>query len=251
MKNFDQNRYTPDDDSAVGWYRLHAWGPIEVGAVTVGDPADAVEPIEIAFRFEDATFWQGAAILNNWRYRLNTRYMRARGAAEAPLSHTSALRAWIASTRGTASDVATVYGDRLAGLLTLAANELEQAIAWPARRLRDVPEDPRRLADLLLNVDIWAFDEFRTVVEQEIANHGGKLRGLPGRDDGRLKLLAPVLEELAKQGIDTPGSPAWAQRVRRVAQHILQSERDNLMADVLAACRTGPYGPDGRTEADR
>lgn len=218
--------------------RLAHWGDVALVAF-VADDAPQI-PIRAAFYFPPGELWDVDAIIKNWRVRMNARYRREHQAAQAPLAHTDKLIAWVAEARALAADVQLVYGDRLAAKLQRAASDVEETAAWVAQRIESPPRDPAALARLFVTIELWAFDQLRDLVTTR--------RELPGRDAGRTALLKPALDALAAVGLPLMGSDeGWKQRVRRLA--VLPGQEANLIADVLAASRTGPFDEEGHEKA--
>jgi hypothetical protein len=217
-----------------------SWGDVALFVLVSVDATDA----RLAFRFPCGEVWDAGAILGNLRFRLNVRLLREELAERAGLAHAERLREWMQHTRAIAVDVGLVYGDRIAGLLQQAADEVEQAVSWLGYRLENPPKDPAAVVRTFTTIDLWAFDLVRATLESAIQQLNDRAarafaQGLPGKDDARVRLLAPALTEVQL-------SPeALKQRVRRLG--VRPGEAANLMADVLDACRRGgPYDRDGR-----
>ena len=182
-------------------------------------------------------------MLKNWRWRFNARYVRAATAQKAGLAHTDKLLEWIQNMRSIAEDVRLVYGDRLATLLQTTAADLADSINWVELRLVDPPRDPKRRAELMVTIDLWVWDQ---VVRDTIEGLVGSGRStIPGKDAGRTITLTPAINELAARGLPHVRSDeALKMRVHRLK--VRPGAEDDLIADVLTACRVGPYDETGR-----
>jgi hypothetical protein len=233
--------------------KLHVcqqWGPVALVAIEAEPSDPTADRAALAFLFDTvqpSDLWSVDAILKNWRCRMNLRYVRAtEQARQATLAHGDKLVAWVEQTRSLARDLRPVYGDRLAELLTHVAQEVDEAIVWPSLRIQNPPIDPKGRADLFLTIDLWAHDRVRESLERLYI---GKPEGVPGKDAGRTMLLTPALDALRDAGLSAMQSDeGWKMRVHRL--RVQSGQEDNLVADVLDACRRGPYDQHGR-ETDR
>lgn len=220
--------------TGAGSVLVKQWGSVEL--ILLVEAEELALCFDMGDRFE---FWELATIVENWRARANLRCEReVKAAANADLAHADRVDEWTNHTRAVAHDVRAVYGDRLANLMLGAAQEVESAVSWAAKRVR-VPKKQSLTAvgraKLFLAIDLWAFDRLREVVDVD-----GK-PGIPGLDAGRLALLRPVMEHLAAEGFDTVQQAALAARVRSL--EVLPGETENLMADVLFVSREGGGSP--------
>lgn len=226
-------------------HTIQRWEAVNLVALEAESGEPFPERAALALVFETvhpSEVWNLDAILKNWRWRMNERYVRAgKRASQASLAHTDPIDGWLKQTRSIANDLRVVYGDRLAGVLEHAASELEQAVTWPQLRINKPPRDQKGLANLFLTVDLWAHDRVRDTLEALCRNTAG----IPGKDAGRTKLLAASIHELQASGLDHMKSDeGWKMRVRRL--QVRAGEEDRLVADVLDACRSGPYDQNGR-----
>lgn len=213
---------------------LKRWGP--VGLISEFDGSD----VKVSFAFDapqgvDAV--EAEAFISRWRANANRRYALELQLSETPcqLAHVDSLKSWIGNTLAVARDVRSVYGERLAALLEHAASEIEAAVSWPELRIENPPNDPVGRAALFVTVDLWAFDQVRSVLE------GSNSKGVPGTNRGRTLFLGPVLAAL--QGV-VPSVPVsqdemFKKRIRRFAAKIKPGQHDDLVADVLFANRAG------------
>lgn len=209
------------------------WGPVDLILL--------IETQELVFCFDMGDcfeFWESATIIENWRARMNLRYVReCKAASDATLAHADALEQWSSHTRVVAREMRAVYGDRLGELMLQMAAEVEGALSWAATRLdlTNKPRTPRARAELFVTIEQWAFDRIREILA------GSQRRDLPGVDAARVALLRPAMEALESEGFVTIKQEALAQRVRRLK--VLPGEEDNLMADVLFLSREGGGAP--------
>ena len=220
---------------------IRAWGAVELlflvatGETVVGDGAI------LAFRFGD-DLWDARGVFGNWKHRANERYWRGQQSINPSLAHPEAVRRWIDQTRSLAADLQVVYGDEAAAAARAAADQVEQTTGWLETQLAAPPTTATQRAQSLLTIELWAFD----VVTRELRRSAAP-DGIPGRDAGRTAWLAASIEALAEAGLEHARSDeALKMRVRRL--RVKPGQEDALVADVLAACRVGPYDRRGNPQ---
>ncbi len=276
-KWFDPERYVPDKSDRFGFYLLGRWSSVELimvlldneagaaNAAAGGDggacsdlaahiPAEyfaALRDVPLMFQYRsdaaaESELWLLQPILDNWVTRLNLRASAParRGSGKAKTAKKARMRRlvhnireWTDSTRGLADDVRTLVGDGLPELMRRAADEADRVLHWPAQRIKNPPHDGQGLADLLLNIDLWAFDQFvdalNEVSRPRFQKHAMMTLGANGAD----AVLGPAIDALRSRSLPTPGSEVWKMRIARLDHRIKPGQGDNLMADVLFSLR--------------
>lgn len=222
---------------------IATWGPVDlVGMIAAPELRGVLrEDAEVVFIFNHTEVWSATAILQNWRVRMNVRAARAAKAGSADLARVDSLTAWSSHARAVAADLRVIYGDLAADAMLRAADEVDLSTSWAGTRLTNTgSEDPASRARLLLTVELWAFERVR-----ETMLCGASLKDRRGTEipkaEGHTQLLQPAFDHL---GVPTIEANALKMRVHRLG--VKPGHEAALVADVLLACRVGPFGWDGR-----
>lgn len=225
---------------------VRQWGTVQLVLFEAQD-----EPVSdgglFAFIFETAAesdVWNVDTVLKNLICQMNMRNLRTKEALRGrtlAAAHTDDLEKWIKRTSDLVAGVRGVYGDRLGDMLEHVTGEIKQALSWPALHIQNPPRDPKGRADLFLTVTLWVFERIRETFE---ALCNGKTDGIPRKEAARTILLAPSLKALQDAGLPYMESDkGWTMRLRSL--RVREGHEDQLIADVLSACRNGPFDRDG------
>src|SRR5262245_13783706 len=114
--------------TTVHSHEIRRWGSVALELLVVVENGEA--SAGGIFTFGDGEVWPADIIFRHWVARMSTRYVRAAEAGRASAAGADRLKAWIQETRAAAADVRIVHGDRLAGLMCNAADELLAALDW-------------------------------------------------------------------------------------------------------------------------